>query len=199
MGKIYISDTGNKRILLYSTNGAFIAQFGTAGTGVGELDEPVGIAVWHDQLLAVADTWNQRVQIFDVGGEAPSFAVVGSFDIAGWYSQSLEQSLKKYDFTAIMAMPYMEQAPDAKQFYQNLVKRVNQQPQGMKKAVFELQAVNWRTSEKIPTTEMTDTIKSLYQQGVLHVGYYPDDPIQGHPDPEEMRKVFDSKSYRLIP
>lgn len=116
-----------------------------------------------------------------------------------WYSQSLEQSLKKYDFTAIMAMPYMEQAPDTKQFYQNLVKRVKQQPQGMKKAVFELQAVNWRTGEKIPTTEMTDTIKSLYQQGVLHVGYYPDDPIQGHPDPEEMRKVFDSKSYRLIP
>lgn len=116
-----------------------------------------------------------------------------------WYSQSLEQSLKKYDFTAIMAMPYMEQAPDAKQFYQNLVKRVKQQPQGMKKAVFELQAVNWRTGEKIPTTEMTDTIKSLYQQGILHVGYYPDDPIQGHPDPEEMRKVFDSKSYRLIP
>ena len=116
-----------------------------------------------------------------------------------WYSQSLEQSLKKYDFTAIMAMPDMEQAPDAKQFYQNLVKRVKQQPQGMKKAVFELQAVNWRTGEKIPTTEMTDTIKSLYQQGILHVGYYPDDPIQGHPDPEEMRKVFDSKSYRLIP
>ena len=116
-----------------------------------------------------------------------------------WYSQSLEQSLKKYDFTAIMAMPYMEQAPDAKQFYHNLVKRVKQQPQGLKKAVFELQAVNWRTGEKIPTTEMTDTIKSLYQQGVLHVGYYPDDPIQGHPDPEEMRKVFDSKSYRLIP
>jgi DNA-binding beta-propeller fold protein YncE len=90
MGEIYISDTGNKRILIYSTDGAFIAQFGTAGTGVGELDEPVGIAVWHDQLLAVADTWNQRVQIFDVSGEAPSFAVVGSFDIAGWYSQSLD-------------------------------------------------------------------------------------------------------------
>lgn len=90
MGEIYISDTGNKRILIYSTDGTFIAQFGTAGTGVGELDEPVGIAVWHDQLLAVADTWNQRVQIFDVSGEAPSFAVVGSFDIAGWYSQSLD-------------------------------------------------------------------------------------------------------------
>lgn len=26
-----------------------------------------------------------------------------------WYSQSLEESLNRYDFTAIMAMPYMEQ------------------------------------------------------------------------------------------
>lgn len=116
-----------------------------------------------------------------------------------WYAQSLEESLKHYDFTAIMAMPYMEQAQDSGQFYQDLVKRVQKYPQGMKKTVFELQAVNWRTQEKIPSTEMSDTIRSLYQHGVLHVGYYPDDPIQGHPDPELLRKAFDLKSYRLIP
>lgn len=116
-----------------------------------------------------------------------------------WYAQSLEQSLKRYDFTAIMAMPYMEQASDPDQFYQQLVQRVKQYPQGLKKTVFELQAVNWRTNQKIPTAEMTNTIKSLYQQGAIHVGYYPDDPIKGHPDTTEMRKVFDTKSYRLIP
>lgn len=116
-----------------------------------------------------------------------------------WYAQSLEESLKNYDFTAIMAMPYMEQSSDTNQFYQRLVKRVRQYPQGMKKTVFELQAVNWRNQEKIPSGEMSDTIASLYQQGVLHVGYYPDDPIQGHPDPEVMRKAFAIKSSRLIP
>ena len=46
---------------------------------------------------------------------------------------------------------------------------------------------------------MTDTIKSLYNQGALHVGYYPDDPFADHPDTEAMRKVFDLKSNRLIP
>lgn len=116
-----------------------------------------------------------------------------------WYAQSLEQSIKKYDFTAIMAMPYMEQAPDANKFYKDLVQRVKQQPNGIKKTVFELQAVNWRNNQKIPTSEMAQTIQSLYQQGVMHVGYYPDDPIEDHPDTEEMRKVFDSKPQRLVP
>ena len=116
-----------------------------------------------------------------------------------WYAQSLEQSIQKYDFTAIMAMPYMEQAPDTNKFYQDLVNRVKKYPNGMKKTVFELQAVNWRTNEKVPTEEMASTIKSLYQQGVMHVGYYPDDPIQDHPDTTQMRQVFDLKSSRLVP
>lgn len=116
-----------------------------------------------------------------------------------WYAQSLEQSIQKYDFTAIMAMPYMEQAPDADKFYKDLVKRVKQQPNGIKKTIFELQAVNWRNNQKIPTSEMTQTIASLYQQGVMHVGYYPDDPIEEHPNTAEMRKVFDSKPQRMVP
>lgn len=116
-----------------------------------------------------------------------------------WYAQSLEQSLKKYDFTAIMAMPYMEQVSDQNQFYQKLIQRIKQYPQGMKKTVFELQAVNWRNNQKIPTEEMVNTIGALYQQGVIHIAYYPDDPIQGHPNTIDMRKVFDTKSYRLIP
>lgn len=116
-----------------------------------------------------------------------------------WYAQSLEQSLKNYDFTAIMAMPYMEQVPDKDKFYKDLVNNVKKYPNGLKKTVFELQAVNWRTNEKVPTTEIADTIKSLYQQGAMHVGYYPDDPIEGHPDTTQMRQVFDLKSSRLVP
>ncbi|MGE8563951.1 MAG: poly-beta-1,6-N-acetyl-D-glucosamine N-deacetylase PgaB, partial [Acinetobacter bohemicus] len=116
-----------------------------------------------------------------------------------WYSQSLEQSLKRYDFTAIMAMPYMEQAPNHDQFYRNIVKHVKRFPNGMKKTVFELQTVNWRNNEKIPSAEMVTTIQSLYRQGVMHVAYYPDDPIQDHPDTEELRQVFELKSEDLVP
>lgn len=116
-----------------------------------------------------------------------------------WYAQSLEDSLKKYDFTAIMAMPYMEQASDHNKFYQDLVDRVKQYPNGINRTVFELQATNWRTNEKIPSQEIADTIAKLYSLGAKHVAYYPDDPIQDHPDPAVLRAVFDSKSSKPAP
>lgn len=90
-GRVFVSDTGNKRIMIYSQNGEYIGKFGTAGMGVGELDEPVGIAIYNDECLAVADTWNQRVQVFDIKGDDPSaYTVVASFEVQAWYSQSLD-------------------------------------------------------------------------------------------------------------
>jgi len=82
-----------------------------------------------------------------------------------WYAQSLEESLKRYDFTAIMAMPYMEQVDNSEKFYTDIMDRVKQYPNGIKKTVMELQAINWRNDQKIPSEEMAATIKSLYQQG----------------------------------
>jgi len=103
-----------------------------------------------------------------------------------WYAQSLEESLKRYDFTAIMAMPYMEQVDNSEKFYTDIMDRVKQYPNGIKKTVMELQAINWRNDQKIPSEEMAATIKSLYQQGAMHIAYYPDDPIKQHPDVETM-------------
>ncbi len=116
-----------------------------------------------------------------------------------WYSQSLEESLNRYDFTAIMAMPYMEQVKNPDQFYKDMVDRVKKYPNGIKKTVFELQATNWRNNEKVPSTEMAATIHSLYEQGAMHVAYYPDDPIKDHPDVNVMHKAFAEKSSRLVP
>jgi len=116
-----------------------------------------------------------------------------------WYAQSLEESLNRYDFTAIMAMPYMEQVDNPEKFYTDIMNRVKQYPNGIKKTVMELQAINWRNDQKIPSEEMAATIKSLYQQGAMHIAYYPDDPIKEHPDVETMRKAFALKSSQLVP
>ncbi len=112
-----------------------------------------------------------------------------------WYSQSLDNSLANYDFTAIMAMPYMEGAPDHAKFFSDLVGRVNQRPGAMSRVVFELQTVNWADGDKpIPIDEMTSTIKSLYDQGVQHIAYYPDMLFENHPDWSPMRHTFALKS-----
>lgn len=110
-----------------------------------------------------------------------------------WYSQSLASSLQHYDFTAIMAMPYMEQVPDPKAFYRQLVEHVQAVPGAMRKVIFELQATDWRDGRRIPDQELADTVTSLYEQGVIHVGYYPDNLFQDHPDTAVMRSVFDRR------
>jgi biofilm PGA synthesis lipoprotein PgaB len=111
-----------------------------------------------------------------------------------WYSQSLDNSLARYDFTAIMAMPYMEQAPDPVAFYRDLVNAVNARPRAMRKVVFELQSVDWRDGNRIiGSAELADTIRSLYAMGVQHVGYYPDAMFAREPDPRVLKPVLDGK------
>ena len=108
-----------------------------------------------------------------------------------WYSQSLENSLRNYDFTAIMAMPYMEQAPDAEAFYRQLVDQVKARPGAMGRVVFELQTVDWsQHNRRLPTAEIVATVQRLYALGVRNVAYYPDMLFDYHPDPGSMRAVF---------
>ena len=111
-----------------------------------------------------------------------------------WYSQSLDSSLANYDYTAIMAMPYMEQAPDANAFLRAVVDKVGEHRGAMNKVVVELQTVDWRHGdEAIPGPELADDIRNLYAWGVQNVAYYPDNLFKNSPDPALLRPVFDSK------
>jgi biofilm PGA synthesis lipoprotein PgaB len=110
-----------------------------------------------------------------------------------WYAQALDNSLARYDFTAIMAMPYMENAPDPGAFYRDLVAEVKARG-AMKKVVFELQAVDWRHGSKpIPSDQLAETIRTLFDLGVQHVGYYPDTPMKNLPDPAVIRRVLSQR------
>lgn len=83
-GRVYVADTGNKRVQVFDADGAFLFQFGGAGLLDGNLDEPVGIAVSNGEVF-VADTWNGRVQVFSAAdGQA-----LRRWDIAGWYDPNL--------------------------------------------------------------------------------------------------------------
>ena len=111
-----------------------------------------------------------------------------------WYSQSLPNSLHNYDYTAIEAFPYMEQATDPVAFYHDLVERVKAQPDGLRKTVFELQTVDWRTGKPVPDQELAATIVRLRAWGVQNIAYYPDDLYNNHPDPAVIRPAFVQKT-----
>jgi len=83
-GNVFVADTGNKRILKFSGDGAPLAQFGGVGSEPGLMQEPVGIAVDAQGNIFVADTWNQRVQKFDA-----NLNYVMHFQVQAWESQGV--------------------------------------------------------------------------------------------------------------
>ena len=88
-GRVYIADTGNKRIRVYALDGAeAVHQFdiGAGGSGPGELDEPSGLAIHSDGRLFVADTWNRRIAVFDLNGGHR-----GDFRVRGWYNNAFNR------------------------------------------------------------------------------------------------------------
>ncbi len=77
--RVYVADTGNKRIQVFEPDGQFAFQWGGGGVLDGYLDEPVGITLGLDGAVYVADTWNRRVQVFDQDGD-----FLRQWPIAGW-------------------------------------------------------------------------------------------------------------------
>ena len=113
-----------------------------------------------------------------------------------WTAQSYDDFLEAYDYVALEAMPYMEEAKDPKDWMKKLTAAVAKHKDGLKKTIFELQAVDWRNQDKpIPTTELRDQMRALRSAGALNYGYYPDDFIAGRPDTEVLRDVMSLKTY----
>jgi DNA-binding beta-propeller fold protein YncE len=91
-GRVYVTDTGNKRIVVFDADGNFITQFGSAGLDPGQFDEPVGITIDKNGTVYVVDTWNQRIQTFipiETEGNL-SFIPDKQWDVYGWFGQSLD-------------------------------------------------------------------------------------------------------------
>ena len=64
-GNLYVSDTGNKRVVKFDSDGGMVGATGGFNDVEGLFQEPVGLAVSADGTLYVVDTWNQRIQAFD--------------------------------------------------------------------------------------------------------------------------------------
>ncbi len=88
-GRIYIADTGNKRIRVYTLEaGLAVHQFdiGNGGSATGELDEPAGLATASDGRLYIANTWNRRISVFHTSGIHQA-----DFRVRGWYNSSFNR------------------------------------------------------------------------------------------------------------
>lgn len=68
--RVYVADSCNHRIQVFSAGGQFLRMFGTAGSGIGEFSYPYDVKVDTWGYEFVCEFGNSRVQIFDDRGKS---------------------------------------------------------------------------------------------------------------------------------
>jgi biofilm PGA synthesis lipoprotein PgaB len=122
-----------------------------------------------------------------------------------WFAQNLDDFLGAYDWTAPMAMPRMENVPEAQEnaWLDRLVDTIAQRPGALDRTVFELQARDWRTGPGRPESTPIDTevlagwMQRLQLRGARSFGYYPDDFSQDQPRLQSIRPAISDAWYPI--
>lgn len=76
-GELFVTDWGHNRVVEFSSEGTFLRQIGSAGSGNGQLSGPSGI-VLSEGSLYVVDRGNDRIEQFSSAG-----AYLGQFGSKG--------------------------------------------------------------------------------------------------------------------
>jgi DNA-binding beta-propeller fold protein YncE len=84
-GSVWVTDTGNNRVVHYDSSLESQGTFGKKGSGPDELSAPVGIAVGPSRSVYVADVVNRRIQILDSAGRRSR-----EIRFPGWQEPSIE-------------------------------------------------------------------------------------------------------------
>ena len=122
-----------------------------------------------------------------------------------WFAQNLDDFLGAYDWTAPMAMPFMENVPKGHEnaWLDSMVDAVARRPGALGKTVFELQSRDWRASPGQPEGAPVDTavlagwMQRLQRRGALSFGYYPDDFSQDQPRLQGIRPAISEAWYPI--
>lgn len=115
-----------------------------------------------------------------------------------WFAQNLEEFLAAYDYTAVMAMPFMEKAENPSEWLASLATAVKRHPLGAEKTVFELQAVDWRRNSPVPSNILAEHMRLLLRSGIANIGYYPENPITAHPDRKTIHPFFSAQDNPFL-
>ena len=74
--KIYILDSGNHRIQIFSPKGKYLRTIGRLGQGPGEFRQPLSIDIDSRGYLYVLGRWNNRIQVLTPEGKAYKTALL---------------------------------------------------------------------------------------------------------------------------
>lgn len=116
-----------------------------------------------------------------------------------WFAQNLAAFNEAYDYTAVMAMPWMENSRDPQRWMDDLVARVKASPRGLSRTIFELQTVDWRDGGKpIPAEQLKRIARRLQADGARHLAWYPDDFIADRPATADAREIMSARGFPYL-
>jgi len=115
-----------------------------------------------------------------------------------WFAQSFDIFLQRYDYTALMTMPYMEKAANPSQWIENIAKLAAKSPGGLSKTIFELQSVNWRTDKPVPENTLLEQFGILQKIGAVNYGYYPDNFISNRPALDKIKRGVSLSTFPYV-
>jgi DNA-binding beta-propeller fold protein YncE len=67
-GRVYVADAAAHRIQVFDVDGRWQHGWGGVGTGPGQVNSPLGVAIDRQGHVLVADCGNNRIQVFDDAG-----------------------------------------------------------------------------------------------------------------------------------
>lgn len=146
------------------------------------------------ELKAAAEKWRPKLKtvrnlyantVLDPASEA-------------WFAQRLDAFNRAYDYTALMAMPWMENSRRPRHWMQTLTAEVGRRDPGFVKTIFELQTVDWRSRKPIPGDVLKRQTRELQAAGVRHLAWYPYDFIADSPSVEVAREAISARNFPYI-
>ncbi|WP_378951398.1 poly-beta-1,6-N-acetyl-D-glucosamine N-deacetylase PgaB [Pelosinus sp. sgz500959] len=90
-----------------------------------------------------------------------------------WMAQDYEEYLKLYDYTVIMAYPFMEKVPDSNQWLAQLTQFTMSKSGAADKTIFKLQSYNWDKQKWISSLVLSKQVAILKSKGAFNLAYYP--------------------------
>ncbi|WP_064749642.1 poly-beta-1,6-N-acetyl-D-glucosamine N-deacetylase PgaB [Lysobacter firmicutimachus] len=119
-------------------------------------------------------------------------------DSERWFAQNLAAFNQAYDYTAVMAMPWMENSREPQAWMDRLVAQVARSPRGLARTLFELQTVDWRDNKPIPAQRLKTMARRLQAAGVRHLAWYPDNFIDDVPSTRDAREIMSARGFPYI-
>ncbi len=94
LGNVYVADTGNNRIVKFSTEGELLSEVGGYGWGELEFDRPYDVTATSGLNIYVADYGNHRIQRYD-----RSFNFISTL-----FMREDEDPLKRFGYPTAVAL-----------------------------------------------------------------------------------------------